>query len=179
MQYDAVGWLQLGHPCCFEMVVCSWPDALRPTRLVENDLKDDYERIHSRYDVLRLFRGMLRTHMNQMTMKIFGWCLGPILLGNYWQLFLVETLSVWYIYIWYPPPPPIYLPFCNFYWYLQLFYGIFGAPFFWHFWMTFEVVFVNVYKRYGSIVVEWIQDPRSKILGKLFGSKVWIQDPRF
>ena len=40
--------------------------------------------------------------------------------------------------------------------------------------MIFEVVFIHVYKRYGSIVIDL--DPRSKILGKTS----WIQglDPR-
>ena len=75
------------------------------------------------------------------------------------------------------PPPKKNLHFCIFYWYVQCFWHIWGPFFLGIFWMIFEVVFTNVYKRYGSIAADL--DPRSKILGKLLGSKVWIQDPRF
>ena len=115
-----------------------------------------------------------------------------------------------YIYIYGTPPkkptfshfvPVFTVVFCIF---EDLFFKAF-------FLMVLEVVFINVYKHRGS----WIQDPRSKILGKtswiqgldprsktqdsrknfldprsgskiqdprfwakLLGSKVWIQDPR-
>ena len=76
-----------------------------------------------------------------------------------------------YINIWYPPQKkptfshfvPVFTVFCAF---LRAFFfkGIFL--------LILEVVFINVYKHRGS----WIQDPRSKILGKTS----WIQglDPR-
>ena len=75
-----------------------------------------------------------------------------------------------YIYI-YLVPPPQNLHFLILYWYLQCFLHFWG-PFFWHFLMILEVVFINVYKHRGS----WIQDPR--FWEKLLGSKVWIQGPR-
>ena len=78
-----------------------------------------------------------------------------------------------YIYM-VPPPKKKNLHFCIFYWYVECFWHIWGPFFLGIFWMIFEVVFTNVYKRYGSIAADL--DPRSKILGKTS----WIQglDPR-
>ena len=86
-----------------------------------------------------------------------------------------------YIYIWYPPPKKN-LHFCIFYWYVQCFWHIWGPFFLGIFWMIFEVVFTNVYKRYGSIAADLdprskIQDSRKNFLDPRSGSK--IQDPRF
>ena len=86
-----------------------------------------------------------------------------------------------YINIWYPPPKkkPTFLHFllvCT------VFLAYLGTFFFRHFLMIFEVVFTNVYKRYGSIAADLdprskIQDSRKNFLDPRSGSK--IQDPRF
>ena len=78
-----------------------------------------------------------------------------------------------YIYI-YMVPPKKKPTFLHFLLVCTVFLAYLGTFFFWHFLNDFEVVFTNVYKRYGSIAADL--DPRSKILGKTS----WIQglDPR-
>ena len=76
-----------------------------------------------------------------------------------------------YIYI-YGTPPKKNLHFLILYRYLQWFLHFWRPFFLGIFLLVLEVVFINVYKHRGC----WIQDPRSKILGKTS----WIQglDPR-
>ena len=72
-------------------------------------------------------------------------------------------------------PPKRNLHFLILYRYLQWFLHFWRPFFLGIFLLVLEVVFINVYKHRG-----WL-DPRSKIQdsGKnFFGSKVWIQDPR-
>ena len=86
-----------------------------------------------------------------------------------------------YIYI-YGTPPQKKPTFLHFLLVCTVFFAYLGTLFFWHFLMIFEVVFTNVYKRYGSIAADLdsrskIQDSRKNFLDPRSGSK--IQDPRF
>ena len=76
------------------------------------------------------------------------------------------------IYIYMVPPQKKNLHFLILYRYLQWFLHFWRPFFLGIFLLVLEVVFINVYKHRGC----WIQDPRSKILGKTS----WIQglDPR-
>ena len=98
---------------------------------------------------------------------------------NIYKMIIKKNIYI-YLYIYgTPPKKPTFL---HFYWYVQCFWHIWGPFFGEHFLNKFEVVFANVYKRYGYIAAAL--DPRSKIqdstknfLDPRSGSK--IQDPRF
>ena len=81
------------------------------------------------------------------------------------------TLLLVHMHI-YGTPPKKNLHFLILYRYLQWFLHFWRPFFLGIFLLVLEVVFINVYKHRGC----WIQDPRSKILGKTS----WIQglDPR-
>ena len=165
-----LGWSKL----IFQMLLCFWRTPGQPShhQACHGVVKVNLRSTHKQHaDLYILGGGFTQIWKIWVNMEIFP------KIGVKMKQKLKPPTSV-YIYMVPPKKKPTFL---HFFLVCTVFLAYLGTFFLGIFWMIFEVVFTNVYKRYGSIAADLdprskIQDSRKNFLDPRSGSRPWIQE---